>query len=76
MAGEVIEPGSLSNENYQVNWSMGTLYFLDGAVVKPVGKENPEIQKMLGCPFATQDLSCSTRLLRSAIHRDKGLREE
>lgn len=56
-AGDVIDPASLSNENYQINLSIGTLYFLEAccckAVVNPVGNEKPEIQKIFGWPFAT-----------------------
>lgn len=54
-AGPEIEVSYFSKENYQMNWSIGTLDFLEAccckAVVKPVGNEKPEIQNTFGCPL-------------------------
>ncbi len=45
------------------------------AVVKPVGKLNPEIQNTLGWPLYAQLCSCSMRLCRSSIQEPRGFRE-
>ena len=78
-AGPLIDVSYFSKENSQTNWSMGTLDFLDAccwrAVVKPVGKENPEIQNTIGLSWLNQFSIKPQRSRKSLTHDDKGLRE-